>query len=181
MIERGFFKPIFFHAITIVTVELTLQLEEDITSGLPPSEQTKSSREPLYQAISEMADLLTDRIRLGDNNCISPVLFSAAAALIHSMTDGIPPEHVMPQAAIRTAQQCLDILRERTKAGPNEAGVQDQEESLVDGGSGNGSVGEPDYGFDFLMPDANMDFGMQGEDFGFGIPDSWLFTGWDSN
>jgi hypothetical protein len=173
-IGDGFFKPIFFHAITIITVELILQLEEDIASGLPPSAQTKSNREPLYRAVDEMGILLIDRIRMGENNSKGPVLFSATAALIHALTNGIPPEEVIPKAAIRTAQQCFEILRTRTEAASYEPGAHGHVSGM------SGGVGEPAYGFDLLMPDANMDCGVPGGSLGFEMPDSWLFTGWDS-
>jgi hypothetical protein len=172
-IGGGFIKPIFFHAIAIITVELILQLKEDINSDLPPSEQTKSSRKPLYHAVDYMVELMTDTFRMGDNNSKGPVFFSSAAALIHAMTNGIPPEEVVPEAAIRSAKQCLEILKSRTKA----PGAHGQPESHASGGV----VGEQGSEFDLLMEDANMDFEILGGNMGLGTPDSWLFTGWDAN
>jgi hypothetical protein len=172
-IGGGFIKPIFFHAIAIITVELILQLTEDINLGLPPSAQAKSSRKPLYHAVDYMLELTTDTFRMGDNNSIGPVFFSAAAALIHAMTNGIPPEEFVPEAAIKTARQCLEILQARMRA----PGGNGELESHASGEL----VRELDSEFDLLMEDANMDFEMLGGNMGLGTPDSWLFTEWDAN
>jgi hypothetical protein len=172
-IGGGFIKPIFFHAIAIITVELTLQLEEDINSGLPPSEQTKSSRKPLYHAVDYMVELTTDTLRMGENQIVGPVFFGAAAALIHAMGNGIPPEEFVPEAAIKTSRQCLEILEGRMKD-PGGNGELERHASV--------EILEEQYSeFDLLMEDANMDFEMMGGNMGLGTLDSWLFTGWDAN
>jgi hypothetical protein len=177
----GLFKPVIFYATTIVTVELILQLEEDIISGLPPSVQTKASREPLYRAVDDMDKLMLERFRRGDEYARGPMFFNAAAAKIHAMTNGIPPEQVVPEAAKRSARECLEILTAKVNLGARHSGEESQPEGHGSGGSG--SIGEQDFDFDFdlLMADGNMDFGMTGEDYGVDIPDSWLFTGWDAN
>ncbi|KAE9370274.1 hypothetical protein N431DRAFT_442125 [Stipitochalara longipes BDJ] len=176
----GLFKTIFFHAITVVTVELVLLLDEDIASGLPPTAQAKASREPLYQAIKDMSKLATDRVRMGEDNFKGPVFFNAATAVIHAKASGIPPDQIVPDAAKRSANECLEILKGRlNRTAPDEAQVEGQPE--IHAGAWSDGAGEPDFGFDLMMPDVNMmNFGMQ-EGFGFEMEDSWLCTGWDAN
>jgi len=180
MVGSGLYKTVFFPAITIVVVELSLQLEEEIASGLPPSPQTKTVREPLYRAMNYMAKLATDRIRMGgDTNFKGPVIFSAATALIHAKGNGIPPEQVVPGAAKRAGLQCLELLTARMKKNQEEVGPENTRGTI---NGMNGSSIEQDFGFDFMMPDAGLEFGgMQEGSFGLQIEDSWLFTNWDAN
>ena len=179
-IGGGIFKTIFFYAITVVTVELVLLLDEDIASGVPPTIQAKAAREPLYQAIKDISKLVTDRVRMGEDNFKGPVFFNAATAVIHAKASGIPPNQIVPDAAKRSANECLEILKERMKRiAPAEPQVEGQPESHADVWSDD--LREPDFGFDMMMPDVNMmNFGLQ-EGFGFEMQDSWLCTGWDAN
>ena len=112
------FKTVMVQAATLIFVELSMQLEEDSESGLPPSKLRKASREPMYQAVEDMISLSAERIRAGENNAKNHLFFSAAAAQIHAMTNGLPPEEAVPEAARRSALQCLELLRARTKSPP---------------------------------------------------------------
>jgi hypothetical protein len=157
---------------------LILQLDEDIATGLAPSSQIKATREPLYQATKYIAKLATDRIRMGEDNIKGPVFFNAAAAVIHAKANGLPPGQSVPEAAKRSANECLEIFRSRlNKATTASAGDHSEHQTNV----GNESIGEPDFGFDLMMPDTNLDFGIEDEHFGFQTHDSWLFTNWDAN
>jgi hypothetical protein len=156
-----------------------LQLDEDIASGLPPTAQVKATREPLYQATKYIAKLATDRIRKGEDNIKGPVFFNAAAAVIHAKANGIPPGQSVPDAAKRSANECLEIFQARLNKVTNATGAKGQPEGLPSVRSG--STSEPDFGFDLMMPDAGMDFGMEDNYFGFQMQDSWLFTNWDAN
>lgn len=157
-----------------------LLLDEDIASGLPPSAQAKAAREPLYQAIKDVSKLATDRVRMGEDNFKGPVFFNAAAAAIHAKANGLPPDQMVPDAAKRSANECLEILKERMKRmAPEESQADGQPETSDTGGRL--PTGEPDFEFDLMMPDAYIgDFGMQ-EGFGLPMGDSWLFTNWDAN
>ncbi|PMD46101.1 hypothetical protein L207DRAFT_628704 [Hyaloscypha variabilis F] len=176
----GLFKTIFFLAITIITVELMLLLDEDIASGLPPTAQAKIAREPLYEAVKNISKLATDRVRMGEDNYKGPVFFNAATAVIHAKASGISPDKIVPDAAKRSANECLEILKGRmSRAAPDEPQVEGQPSSLA--GAWSDGTGETDFGFDLMMPDVDiMNFGMQ-EGFGFEMQDSWLCTGWDTN
>lgn len=166
IVGGGMFKDIIFHAVTIITVDLLRQLGEDAASGLPPSVQNAASREPQYRAVRDMVDLAAERIRAGENNVKGHLFLSAAAAQIHAMTNGTPIEEAVPAAAKRSAELCLEILTARAKLGPElpEEGTPESVDTR--------EIEEPEFSFDMLMPDANMDFE---------IPDSWIFTGWDMN
>ncbi|KIN04569.1 hypothetical protein OIDMADRAFT_156663 [Oidiodendron maius Zn] len=168
LVGGGIFKDVVLHAATIITLELIFQLEEDVRSGLPPSIQRKASREPLYEAVQDIITLTSDRIREGENNAKGHLFLSAAAAQIHAMTNGIPPEEVIPEAAKQSAAHCLELLRARTKMPP----VTPESDLGTNVSSSGESMEEPDYGFNVFMPDVNMEFE---------IPESWVFTGWEMN
>jgi hypothetical protein len=159
---------------------LILLLDEDIASGLPPSAQAKAAREPLYEAIKDISKLATDRVRMGEDNFRGPVFFNAATALIHAKATGMPPDQIVPDAAKRSANECLEILTSRMKkTAPDGVTLGDQLESSTS--AADQMIGEPDFGFDLMMPDAYMGgFGME-EGFGFPMGESWLFTSWDAN
>lgn len=154
-------------------------MDEDIASSLPPSAQTKTSREPLYQATKYIAKLATDRVRKGEDHMKGPVFFNAAAAVIHAKAHGLAPWQSVPDAARRSANECLEIFRARFDKTTNVSGAEGQPGNNTSAGSG--STGEPDFGFDLMMPDPSMDFGMEDDYFGFQMHDSWLFTNWDAN
>ena len=166
LVGGGIFKDVVLHAATIISVELLLQLEEDLRSGLPPSTQRKASREPLCQALQDIIALTSDRIRGGENNAKGHLFFSAVAAYIQAMTNGIPAENVVPEASKRSAAHCLELLRARAKMPP----VTPDSDAATSGGGE--SMEEPDYGFNVVMADMNLEFEM---------PDSWVFTGWEMN
>ena len=169
LVGGGIFKEIMLHAATIITIELILQLQDDIKSGLPPSIQRKATREPLYQAVRDIITLTAERIREGENNAKGHLFLSAASAQIQAMTDGIRPEDVVPEAAKRSALYCLELVRARTKMPPDTPIESDPGTNVS---SGIENLEDPDYGFNGLMPDANLELD---------IPDSWIFTGWELN
>jgi hypothetical protein len=157
-----------------------LLLDEDIASGLPPSIQAKAAREPLYQVINDMSKLAIERIRMGEDNFKGPVFFNAATAMIHAKSTGIPPDLIVPDAAKRSANECLEILKERMmRTTSKEAATEDQLESSLSRASP--TMGEPDFGCDFTMTDAYMGGLAMEEGFGFPMGESWLFTSWDAN
>jgi hypothetical protein len=159
---------------------LILLLDEDIASGLPPSAQAQAAREPLYEAIKDISKLATDRVRMGEDNFRGPVFFNAATALIHAKATGMPPDQIVPDAAKRSANECLEILTSRMKkTAPDGVTLGDQLESSTN--AADQMIREPDFGFDLMMPDAYMGgFGME-EGFDFPMGESWLFTSWDAN
>lgn len=159
---------------------LILLLDEDIASGPPPPAQGKAAREPLYEAIKEISNLAIDRVRMGEDNFRGSVFFNAATALIHAKATGMPPDQIVPDAAKRSANECLEILTSRMKkTAPDGVTLGGQLESSTSGADQ--MMGESDFGFDLMMPDAYMGgFGME-EGFGFPMGESWLFTSWDTN
>jgi len=181
----GFFKEVIVDAAIIIIIELIHQLEEDAASGLPPSAASRAARAPQYQALHAMIDLAAARIRMGENNVKGHLFLSAAAGQVDALTTGAPPERCIAEAATRSAQFCLELLRARTKNHPpldqepphqeqhHQQQSQQQQQAAppsLDNESPP-SLGD-DFGFDFLMPDigANLD-----------MPDSWLFSAWDGN
>ena len=161
-----FFKDIILYSACIIARELILQLEEDGASGLPPSLQCKASREPLYQAVQDVIDLTTERMRAGGNDPKGHLFLTAAAAQIQAMTNGIPPEDVVPEAVKQSALHCLEILRARTKLPPSELGEKYTPESNVSAEIN--SMEETDFGL--WMLDGNMDFNL---------PQPWVLSGWE--
>lgn len=115
---------------------------------------------------------------MGEDNIKGPVFFNAAAAMIHAKANGSPPEQSVPEAARRSANECLEIFRSRLSKTTTASGAEAPE---YNAGVGNGSTGEPNFEFDLMIPDASLDFGMEDEHFGFQMHDSWLFTNWDAN
>lgn len=170
LVGGGSFKDVVLHAAMIIAMELIVQLEEDITSGLPPSTQTRAAREPMYQVVQDTIALTAERIREGENNAKAHLFLSAASAQIYAMTNGMRPEEVVPQAAKQSALRCLELLRARTKV-PPVTPVSDPGTNVSSSG-GVESIDGFDYGFNELMPDANMNFEF---------PESWVFTGWEMN
>jgi hypothetical protein len=167
VVGSGVFKDLMLHAATVITIDLIVQLEEDMKSGLPPSMQRKAAREPLYQAVQDIITLTAERIRQGENNAKGHLFLSAAAAQIQAMTNGQRPEDVVPEAAKASALHCLELLTARTKMPPitppdSDPGTSTSRETE--------SLEDPDYAFGMLMPDANLELD---------IPDSWVFTGWE--
>jgi hypothetical protein len=167
VVGSGVFKDLMLHAATVITIDLIVQLEEDMKSGLPPSMQRKAAREPLYQAVQDIITLTAERIRQGENNAKGHLFLSAAAAQIQAMTNGQRPEDVVPVAAKASALHCLELLTARTKMPPitppdSDPGTSTSRETE--------SLEDPDYAFGMLMPDANLELD---------IPDSWVFTGWE--
>lgn len=169
VIGGGVFKEIMLHAATIIIVDLLYQLDDDIKSGLPPSVQRKASREPLYQATSDIIALTVERIRHGENNAKGHLFLSAAWAQIQAMTNGIDPQTVVPEAAKQSALQCLELLRARTKNPPITPPDSDPGTNTS---GGTESLEEQEYSFNMMIPDANLELD---------IPDSWVFTGWELN
>jgi DNA-binding ferritin-like protein len=133
---------------------------------LPPSLQCKASREPLYQAVQDVIDLTTERMRAGGNDPKGHLFLTAAAAQIQAMTNGIPPEDVVPEAVKQSALHCLEILRARTKLPPSELGEKYTPESNVSAEIN--SMEETDFGL--WMLDGNMDFNL---------PQPWVLSGWE--
>jgi hypothetical protein len=168
LIAGGIFKDVVLHAATIIIVELITQLQEDMESGLPQCMQRTAAREPLYRAMQDIITLTAERIREGENNAKGHLFLSAAAAYVYALANDLPSEEVVPEAAKRSALHCLELLGARTKLHP----VTPESDPGSSRSGGLESMEEPDYGFNHLMPDVNLEFEM---------PESWVFTGWEMN
>jgi hypothetical protein len=173
----GFYKDILVHSGIIVCMELILQLEEDIASGMPSSAAAMSAREPLLKVIHDMYELLTKRIELGENNVKGILFVALAQGQVEALMRGTKVDEAVIGHAKKAVQTCLELLRARTKTPetPPDAAIGPLE--VWQPGM---YTGEQDMGYDFLMQDGG-EGGSSMSNFNFDIPDSWLFTGWGDN
>ncbi|KAG0650849.1 Transcription factor [Hyphodiscus hymeniophilus] len=185
LVGAGYFKELLIYACIIVQLELITQLEEE--SPMMRNELERHSREPLKAYIAYMIELTKRRVSLGENNIKGHLFLSAVSAQIDALEKGEDPDPLIAEAAKRSAEVCYGMLKQRTKKPPSSivmdeviARSQDEKESSLYGyGSGNlggqmefGTDMDHEFAFEYLMPDANVNFD---------IPESWLFEGWEEH
>lgn len=187
----AFYKETILYAGILVCLELVLQLEEDAASGVPPSPSSIAARQPLLRALDDMVELITTRIKLGENNVKGLLFIEAVRGQIHAMEAGTDVDQAIVEFARLGARKCIELLRTRLSSsapGPSEP-------ATGTGAGGNGTAtgthagagtwqddmlgGAADYGYDFMMQDVSPEDSLSG--FNFDIPDSWLFAGWGAN
>ena len=102
--------------------------------------------------------------------------------LIEAMETGTPQQEGIYKGAKQSAEICYNILKARTPAwtaasnpsidtNPNNSTPAHPSQTTPGDGSANSEVDVQNFGFEFLQGGALDDIGL---------PDSWLFTGWDA-
>jgi len=88
---------------------------------------------------------------------------------IEAMANGTCPEQGILNASTIAARRGLELLKKRTNSPETPEYAKD--DLLLE----SGMVGlEQDYSYDMVMGDGSPNLN-------FDVPDSWMFTGWDTN
>lgn len=173
VIGGGPFREVPGHAAMILCLELVVQLEEEANDTGYKTQWTKTLREPLIQVVRSMIDLLAKRLLEGENNVQGHLFMSTALGQIEAMERGTSPEQGIFEAAKRSLTECYEVLKARTAPADTGPSPMVDFQDPMDGQSSNGDLllGSQDFDFDF-MQNADLDYGM---------PNSWLFPGWDGS
>lgn len=165
-ISGGFYRDVFIHAAMIICLEIIQQLDEDKTSGLPPTATAKLARAQLEQTMQDSLRLLGKRIELGENSVKGYLFLSAAMGQIEATQNGADIEEGITNAMKASGRYCLDVLKVRMNC-PESPPVPIVEVEEAPGIGG--------FEYDFVMGDGSPEYG-------FDVPDdSWMFTGWEEN
>ena len=183
----GFQKGFIVHAAMVIFAELLTMIEED--TGM--NDQGSLAREPLKQALRDIIELASERIRTLENNVKGHLFISIVLAQVEAMEQGWSEKEV-EQAVLKAAEEslkhCLGLLEHRIKKGLTEdeytkitnatsptadLGAVLAETPETTRGEG-GEFNAQEFGMDFSMADWNMDMR-------FPSPDSWLLSGWEDN
>lgn len=179
----GFQKGLLVHAAMVIFAELLSQIDEESTF----TEQSRAAREPLKQALRDIADLSALRIAHAENNIKGHLFISVVLAQVEATERGISAETMVIDAARNSAEICMGLLSKRI---PMTASNDDYMRH-IDNGSAADAVGVPvmgaiaaeqSFGFGGTRMGADtmgMDWTMDSQYFN--LADSWLLSGWEDN
>ncbi|RDW58451.1 hypothetical protein BP5796_12381 [Coleophoma crateriformis] len=171
-VGSGFYKEITIYAGVLVGIELSMQLEEEAASGLPPTRSAAIGRAPLHKVLRDIVELSAARVQFGDNGVREYIFLSAVMAKMEALEKGTNPEHAMKEMAQLSAQNYLEMIKARTNQPETPSDISDLQDT--------GELAEQlltleqDFPHDFMLQDGSLYFDTD-------LLGSWHLDTWIGN
>ncbi|RDW57165.1 hypothetical protein BP6252_13813 [Coleophoma cylindrospora] len=170
-VGSGFYKEITIYAGVLVGIELSMQLEEEAASGLPPTRSAAIARAPLHKVLREIVELSAARVQFGDNGVREYIFLSAVMAKMEALEKGTDPKHAMREMAQLSAQNYLEMIKARTNQAETPSDISDLHDT---GELAEQLTLEQDFPHDFMLQDGSLYFDTD-------MLGSWHLDSWEEN